>query len=73
MTNSLEFDFAQFVFFHVGTPDKSRIGHPVAERYRRQALRNSSGSLAMFAAILRASFRLCLLGLLIAGGLALPW
>jgi hypothetical protein len=37
-----------------GTPDKSRIAHPVAEQYRHQAFRKSSGSLAMFAAILRA-------------------
>jgi hypothetical protein len=28
-----------------GTPDKSRIGHPVAQQYRHQALRNSPGSL----------------------------
>jgi hypothetical protein len=29
----------------------ARIGHPVAEQYWYQALRNNSGSLAMFAAM----------------------
>jgi hypothetical protein len=31
LVNHLEVDFAQFVFFHGGTPDKSRIGNPATE------------------------------------------
>jgi hypothetical protein len=53
--NHFEVDLAQFVFFHCGTPDKGRVGHSVAEQYRHQALRKSSGSLAMFTAMRLAS------------------